>query len=80
MQQPHIHTSMMQDCCISYREWDFLRKSLRSTRINKKAKPRGSCFLDLKYREWDLNPHSHHWPKDFHTFVADHSTTAWTMS
>ena len=45
MQQPHIHTSMMQGCFISY-------------------------------REWDLNPHSHHWPKDFKSFVSTDSTIA----
>ena len=34
--------------------------------------PRPS-FFDSQYREWDLNPHSHHWPKDFHTFAVDRS-------
>ena len=32
-------------------------------------------FLDW-YRGRDLNPHSHHWPKDFKSFVSTDSTTA----
>ncbi len=28
------------------------------------------------YRERDLNPHSHHWPKDFKSFVSTDSTIA----
>ena len=28
----------------------------------------------LQYRERDLNPHSHHWPKDFKSFVSTDST------
>ena len=32
------------------------------------------CFIP--YREWDLNPHSHHWPKDFKSFVSTDSTIA----
>ena len=28
------------------------------------------------YREWDLNPHSHFWPKDFKSFVSTDSTIA----
>ena len=46
--------------------------------ITKKARS-NRAFL-LLYREWDLNPHSHHWPKDFRTFAVDHSASAWTMS
>ena len=30
----------------------------------------------LSYRERDLNPHSHHWPKDFKSFVSTDSTIA----
>ena len=30
----------------------------------------------FQYREWDLNPHSHHWPKDFKSFVSTYSTIA----
>ncbi len=30
----------------------------------------------LLYREWDLNPHSHFWPKDFKSFVSTDSTIA----
>ena len=30
----------------------------------------------LQYRERDLNPHSHHWPKDFKSFVSTDSTIA----
>ena len=47
--------------------------------INKKAcksliyKPFRFCAL---YRERDLNPHSHHWPKDFKSFVSTDSTIA----
>ena len=26
------------------------------------------------YSKWDLNPHSHHWPKDFKSFVSTDST------
>ena len=46
---------------------------------NKKAcksliyKPFRFCAL---YRERDLNPHSHHWPKDFKSFVSTDSTIA----
>ena len=46
---------------------------------NKKAcksliyKPFRFCTL---YRERDLNPHSHHWPKDFKSFVSTDSTIA----
>ncbi len=32
------------------------------------------------YREWDLNPHSHHWPKDFKSFVSTDSTIAAALS
>ena len=32
--------------------------------------------LFVSYREWDLNPHSHHWPKDFKSFVSTDSTIA----
>ena len=32
-----------------------------------------ACF---SYREWDLNPHSHFWPKDFKSFVSTDSTIA----
>ena len=35
--------------------------------------PKGSLS---QYREWDLNPHSHHWPKDFKSFVSTDSTIA----
>ena len=28
----------------------------------------------FQYRERDLNPHSHHWPKDFKSFVSTDST------
>ncbi len=28
----------------------------------------------ILYREWDLNPHSHFWPKDFKSFVSTDST------
>ena len=30
----------------------------------------------LLYRGRDLNPHSHHWPKDFKSFVSTDSTIA----
>ena len=30
----------------------------------------------FQYRERDLNPHSHHWPKDFKSFVSTDSTIA----
>ena len=34
-------------------------------------------FLNFtQYRERDLNPHSHHWPKDFKSFVSTDSTIA----
>ncbi len=33
-------------------------------------------ILFAVYREWDLNPHSHHWPKDFKSFVSTYSTIA----
>ena len=42
--------------------------------ITKKARS-NRAFL-LLYREWDLNPHSHHWPKDFKSFVSTDSTIA----
>ena len=35
-----------------------------------------SVFLFHLYRERDLNPHSHHWPKDFKSFVSTDSTIA----
>ena len=31
------------------------------------------CLLNLfrkLYRQWDLNPHGHHWPKDFRTTIV----------
>ena len=28
----------------------------------------------IVYSKWDLNPHSHHWPKDFKSFVSTDST------
>ena len=28
----------------------------------------------LQYSKRDLNPHSHHWPKDFKSFVSTDST------
>ena len=35
------------------------------------------CFyVVFQYRERDLNPHSHHWPKDFKSFVSTDSTIA----
>ena len=34
------------------------------------------CRIPLVYRGRDLNPHSHHWPKDFKSFVSTDSTTA----
>ena len=33
-------------------------------------------IVRLLYREWDLNPHSHFWPKDFKSFVSTDSTIA----
>ena len=33
-------------------------------------------IVRLLYREWDLNPHSHFWPKDFKSFVSPDSTIA----
>ena len=33
-------------------------------------------YFDSQYREWDLNPHSHRWPKDFKSFVSTYSTIA----
>ncbi len=35
-----------------------------------------SFFFFDWYRGRDLNPHSHHWPKDFKSFVSTDSTTA----
>ncbi len=32
--------------------------------------------VSAMYRGRDLNPHSHHWPKDFKSFVSTYSTTA----
>ena len=33
-------------------------------------------IVRLLYREWDLNPHSHFWPKDFKSFVSTDFTIA----
>ena len=33
-------------------------------------------IVRLLYREWDLNPHNHFWPKDFKSFVSTDSTIA----
>ena len=33
-------------------------------------------IVRLLYREWDLNPHSHFWLKDFKSFVSTDSTIA----
>ena len=33
-------------------------------------------IVRLLYHEWDLNPHSHFWPKDFKSFVSTDSTIA----
>ena len=33
-------------------------------------------IVRLLYREWDLNPHSHFWPKDFKSSVSTDSTIA----
>ena len=32
------------------------------------------CKRFLLYSKRDLNPHSHHWPKDFKSFVSTDST------
>ena len=34
----------------------------------------------LLYSKRDLNPHSHHWPKDFKSFVSTDSTIRATFS
>ena len=64
---------------LSYRERDFLRKSLDTTYKRKLKTPSASlCVFEFffQYRERDLNPHSHHWPKDFKSFVSTDSTIA----
>ena len=66
---------------LQYREWDFLRKSLRGTCKNQKEKHltsnlAGALLFASKYREWDLNPHSRFGPKDFKSFVSTDSTIA----
>ena len=33
-------------------------------------------IVRLLYREWDLNPHSHFWPRDFKSLVSTDSTIA----
>ena len=33
-------------------------------------------FLLCKCREWDSNPHSHYWPRDFKSLVSTNSTIA----
>ena len=60
-----------------YRERDFLRKSLASL-VKEKPKNTFRCAFEFsfQYRERDLNPHSHHWPKDFKSFVSTDSTIA----
>ncbi len=62
-----------------YRERDFLRKSLRTTcksqLVSTLSKLKCSHVV-FQYRERDLNPHSHHWPKDFKSFVSTDSTIA----
>ncbi len=64
---------------IQYRERDFLRKSLRITcksqLVSTLSKLKCSHVV-FQYRERDLNPHSHHWPKDFKSFVSTDSTIA----
>ncbi len=40
------------------------------------SRHRTKVFSLIEYREWDLNPHSHHWPKDFKSFVSTYSTIA----
>lgn len=66
---------------IAYCKYDDYRqnevKTLFVELCIKKARPfQESCFFFLQYRGRDLNPHSHHWPKDFKSFVSTDSTTA----
>ena len=61
--------------------WSFMRK-LRSCATCKRKSLwhiyASICAIGLssQYRERDLNPHSHHWPKDFKSFVSTDSTIA----
>ena len=62
-----------------YRERDFLRKSLRITcksQLVSTLSKLNCSHVVFQYRERDLNPHSHHWPKDFKSFVSTDSTIA----
>ena len=70
----------MANIPIAYCKYDDYRqnevKTLFIELCIKKARPsQESCFF-LQYRGRDLNPHSHHWPKDFKSFVSTDSTTA----
>ena len=56
----------------------FLKKITFITKKRAKtplSDPRAFALFFL-YRERDLNPHSHHWPKDFKSFVSTDSTIA----
>ena len=57
-----------------YRERDFLRKSFAPLAKEKLKQHFQTSLSDFEfffqYRERDLNPHSHHWPKDFLTTLT----------
>ena len=70
----------MANIPIAYCKYDDYRqnevKTLFVELCIKKQDPLRNLAFFLQYRGRDLNPHSHHWPKDFKSFVSTYSTTA----
>ena len=60
-------TSKLNEAAALIFQYNSELKNKKGTRIAQRP---------IRYRGRDLNPHSHHWPKDFKSFVSTDSTTA----